>query len=117
MAVIFYQSSLTNAPLPRAVSDKVAHAVGYGVLGALVVRALVGGFPRPVNAAAAVIAVVMSVLYGVSDEWHQSFVPGRTADVSDLVADGTGAAIAVCVAWACGILWPRLVRGRSGVTP
>lgn len=113
MAVIFYQSSLVHAPLPRAISDKVAHAIGYGLLGALTVRAIAGGFPRPVSASAALLSIAIAVLYGVWDEWHQTFVPGRSADVSDLIADGIGAAIAVGVAWACGILWPRLVSVQA----
>jgi VanZ family protein len=36
----------------------------------------------------------MAVAWGVFDEAHQSFVPGRTADILDLLADATGAALA-----------------------
>ncbi len=108
MAVIFYESSLTEAPLPGGMSDKLAHAMGYAVLGGLVGRAVAGGFPLPLSVSSAALSVAISVAYGVSDEWHQRFVPGRTADVHDLFADAIGAVTAVLIVWACGILWPRL---------
>lgn len=113
MALIFYQSSLSNPSLPSSLSDKVVHLAAYGVLAGLVVRALLGGFPRPVTWRAAVLAVLITVLYGASDEWHQSFVPRRAADVMDLVADGAGALLAVVAAWGCGILWPRILSSQD----
>jgi VanZ family protein len=110
MAVIFYESSLTEAPLPGGMSDKLAHATGYGLLGGLVARAMAGGFPAPIGVSSAIASLAISILYGASDEWHQRFVPGRTADLRDLLADAIGAAVAVGVVWACGILWPRLAE-------
>ncbi|MDX6768977.1 MAG: VanZ family protein [Elusimicrobiota bacterium] len=64
---------------------KVAHMVEYGVLALLVRRAGAG------NAA----AFVFSVLYAASDEWHQSFVPGRAGAASDVFIDGAGALTAL----------------------
>ncbi|MEQ1757883.1 MAG: VanZ family protein [Vicinamibacterales bacterium] len=110
MAVIFWESSLPSAPLPSNVSDKVAHAIGYAILGALVARAMAGGFPRPLTKAAALASIVLTTMYGASDELHQRFVPGRSADVNDIVADAAGAVVAVIAVWACGILWPRVAR-------
>jgi len=109
MAVIFYESSLTDAPIPGGISDKIAHALGYALLGGLVARAVAGGFPLRIDHRSAMLSIAITVLYGASDEWHQRFVPGRTADLRDLFADALGAAAAVSLAWACGILWPRLV--------
>ena len=43
-----------------------------------------------------VIAVVIAMLYGVADEWHQSFVPGRFASVVDVLLNGVGVGL---VAW------------------
>lgn len=113
MAVIFYESSLTDAPLPGGMSDKVAHAMGYAVLGGLVARAVAGGFLLPLSLVSALLSAVISVVYGATDEWHQRFVPGRTADIRDLLADTIGAVAAVGIAWACGILWPRLAGRRA----
>jgi VanZ family protein len=113
MAAIFYESSLMDAPIPGGLSDKIAHAMGYAALGGLVARAVAGGFPRPLDRWSVMLSVAICVLYGASDEWHQRFVPGRTADVRDLGADAIGAAAAVSLAWVCGILWPRLARHRA----
>jgi VanZ family protein len=113
MALIFYQSSMTSAPLPGGMNDKVAHASGYALLGILVARAFAGGFFRSLDTGAAASSVAITVLYAASDEWHQRFVPGRTADVADLAADAVGAFAAVAVLWACGILWPRSAERRA----
>ena len=69
--------------------DKLAHFSVYGLLGTLTVRALGRGRWTPWLAIAAVS------LFGASDEWHQSFVPGRASEVKDWVADTLGAALAV----------------------
>ena len=91
--LIFWQSS---APLPPQTPslpglDKLAHAAIYGLLAYLAARAFVH-FPltnhsRFVPWAAALFAAG----YGLSDEMHQAFVPGRRADVWDLAADLAGA--------------------------
>jgi VanZ family protein len=41
----------------------------------------------------------LAVLYGLSDEWHQSFVPGRTPDIVDIVTDAFGAAVGLFLVW------------------
>ena len=90
-AVIFYASSrsLVAAPGGIQVNDKLAHFCAYGLLASLVLRALGGGWRG------ALAAVVIASAYGASDEWHQSFVPGRSPEVADWVADTLGAALAV----------------------
>lgn len=96
-AIIFTLSSFSR-PLPEDLTilrlDKLLHAVEYGILCALLLRALrnyeLGLSGRNVI----ILAVVLSVLYGVSDEIHQFFVPGRSCSVFDLLADFVGAAIA-----------------------
>jgi VanZ family protein len=98
MGLIFAASSRADFdPLPGNVLDKLVHLGVYAVLGALVVRALSGG-RRTVGWPHAAAAVLVSSLYGASDEWHQSFVAGRTPDALDVVADALGAALgAACV--------------------
>ncbi len=92
-ALLFYLSSqrIHNAP---AGWDKVAHFAAYAVFSVFVVRALHGGFV-PVRAGLALTAVALVTLYGVSDELHQRFVPGRDSSLLDLSADFLGAATAV----------------------
>jgi VanZ family protein len=42
---------------------------------------------------------VITILYGAFDEIHQAFVPGRTPDKYDLLADSVGAVVAIVVVW------------------
>lgn len=93
MGVIFYLSSQSQ-PLPELtehVWDKALHAIEYAGLGLLVVRALRG--ERLPWGAAIVVTIAIVSAYGASDEWHQSFVPMRDADVRDWMVDTLGAAI------------------------
>jgi VanZ family protein len=45
------------------------------------------------------LPILFSVLYACSDEWHQSFVPGRSSLVSDVFIDSAGILIASVLAW------------------
>ncbi|MBW1778409.1 MAG: VanZ family protein [Deltaproteobacteria bacterium] len=74
-------------------SDKAAHLFIYAVLGMLFYRAFKA--PSMKKTAAAIWAVSASTLYGVSDEIHQAFVPLRTAEMGDLLADALGSALGV----------------------
>lgn len=112
MAAIFYVSSLSHAPLPPGVGDKPAHSVGYLGLAIVVVRALAGGLPARIRWVTVVAALMICVGYGASDEFHQSFVPGRSAEVADLYADTIGATIGTALCWAWGIIAPTL--GHQG---
>lgn len=108
MALIFVLSSRSVPPrLDRLVPDKIVHAGMYAGLSALLVRALAGGWRRPVSRALALAAAGLATLYGVSDEIHQAFVPSRHADWLDLVADAAGAAGAAVALYAWGIIQPR----------
>ena len=91
MVLIFFLSSY---PTPKrtpsfALFDKMVHMVEFGILASLIYLAL-----RDSNAAKHhlfALAFVIAFLYGVSDEIHQYFVPGRRADIFDVVANGIGA--------------------------
>lgn len=109
-AAIFIASSVSEPPMPDAVSDRTLHAWLYGGLALLVLRALTGGRRANLTAGTAAAAVLGSAAYGLSDEIHQRFVPGRVFDVRDLLADAIGAAAAVALAYAV----ERLRRLRSG---
>ncbi len=94
--------------LPPSVlaEDKILHAIAYGVLAALLVPAMrrAGLGAR----GALLAAIALASLYGVTDELHQAFVPGRTADVLDWAADTIGAAVGAVAALAL-----RLPRGAG----
>ena len=101
MVLIFVLSSISGfPPAPGGVDRGVAHALEYGVLAGLLLRGLTGARWRGVSVWAAGVAVLLATLYGVTDEAHQRFVPGRTAEVSDLVADALGATVAAGLIWA-----------------
>jgi VanZ family protein len=100
-AAIFIQSSFP-APemLPRFyLSDKLLHVVVYAILAALCFRALRRASPiknQPLLQLT-LIAVIMAALFGASDEWHQSFVDSRKADIFDFLADVIGSGMGAFV--------------------
>ena len=103
MAAIFYASGLTEPPVPAG-TDKSLHGLAYLGLALVVVRAVAGGLPRRIELRTATIAILMTVAYAATDEVHQTFVPGRHADVYDLLADAGGAIVGTVACWAWGIL-------------
>ena len=105
MAAIFYASSLTDLSLPNTVAIS-GHSAAYFGLAVLVVRALAGGLPRRIGVRLAATAMLVSIAYGISDEVHQAFVPGRVADPYDVLADAIGALGGTITCWAWGILSP-----------
>jgi len=107
MVMIYFVSALPVAPLPERVSDKTGHLMAYFVLGILSVRASGGGLPCRVTTRVALLALAIASGYGAFDEWHQWFVPGRSADVADWYADSAGAAIGLGVCWAWGMMARR----------
>jgi VanZ family protein len=107
MTAIFLVSSLPAAPLPPDVSDKTAHTAAYAGLAILATRAVAGGLPARIGWRTAAMSLAITTGYGVSDEVHQLFVPGRTADPGDVAADALGAVIGVGLCWAWGIIVHR----------
>jgi VanZ family protein len=102
-ALIFTLSSFSQLPSPpNGISDKHEHFTIYFLLGLTVVRALAGGRLTGVTWRVALIAVLCVSCYGASDEFHQSFVPGRDSDILDWRADTIGGAGAagLLLAWA-----------------
>jgi VanZ family protein len=94
LAFVFWLSSMSDVPGAHYFWDKLLHAVGYAGLGVLAMRAFHGGFDRP-RLAPTMFAAIAVILWGVSDEFHQSFVPGRTASGWDVCADVVGFVLSV----------------------
>ena len=96
---IFYLSAQSRPEdqLPsfvlRDVSDKVLHAVEYGILSLLCYRAFRWAAGPAVARQAVVLAIVTALVYGITDEAHQAFVPLREASWQDWLADTIGAVI------------------------
>jgi VanZ family protein len=106
-ALIFGLSAQPSLPSPNHINDKEAHAFTYGVLALLLLMGQAGWQWRRVAGVSLLAAFGIAVLYGVSDEFHQSFVPGRTPDVADVAADAAGAGLALAAAWGWAILLTR----------
>ena len=89
MALIFFLSSREKFgfTLPAS-SDKVIHAFAYMLLGLLFYMSLRASGARNYLVAA---ASLLACIYGISDEIHQFFVPGRYASLGDVFADAVGA--------------------------
>ncbi len=90
-ALIYFLSAQSNLNLPEVVpSDKWAHLIEYAVLGWLWTWAARSSWPASTPRTMLLSALVFTLSYGVSDEWHQSHVPGRCASTADVGADMTG---------------------------
>ena len=83
-------------------SDKSGHSIGYALLAVVLLRAFARGRLSGVTWTAGLTAIGLATMYGVSDEFHQSFVPGRSPDRLDVVADCVGATIGVALGWLAG---------------
>jgi VanZ family protein len=101
MAAIFTLSNQPRLPsLPGGLTGYTGHFIGYFILAVAFVRGFARGRLSGVTPAAGAAAWMASAVYGVSDEFHQRFVPGRNASIEDWVADVAGAAVGVAVAFA-----------------
>lgn len=91
-SVIFYFSSLPSARVTQfslGFDDLILHFAEYALLGFLLGLAFLHPSERH-RWQWVVLACLVGILYGASDEIHQSFVPGRHATVSDFLADSIG---------------------------
>lgn len=86
--VLFMLSALPQMGRPPSfpLSDKVGHFVLYAVLGAT----LAWGWSRSPRYVPHLVVLLVGAVYGVTDEWHQMYVPGRMPDLADWVADVLG---------------------------
>ena len=94
-AVIFAFSTIPQIKVSQFflwdfIAKKTAHVSEYAILFALIFRATKGSW---------ILSFLATMLYAVSDEFHQSFVPGRTETFFDLGFDLTGANIASYIIW------------------
>ncbi len=102
------QPSLPS-PLTFAHQDKLIHGAAYAIMGCLSWRCLSNFFKRQLPLTIA--ALVYCIVFGLSDEWHQSFVSGRSSDVFDWLADTIGASI--MIAWLSTKMARRLSKNRD----
>ena len=89
--VILIGTSIPSSAVPSQLSgwDKVLHFTIYALLAVLLTSSLLDVTTRW---RAAVLAIVISAVFGAVDEWHQQFIRGRFPERADLLADTLGAA-------------------------
>jgi VanZ family protein len=97
MAFVFYlsQQPAPLEPIAGGVNPVLGHIVVFAFLAVLLYVAVAPPAQAAPRWVPASIAFALAVLYGVSDEIHQAFVPGRVASEADVFADAIGAAIGV----------------------
>lgn len=104
---IFVWSSFSKPPLVPQWDipdlDKLYHTIEYAVLAFLLIRALRITCLTRSEMQLIWWGVALTACYGLSDELHQAFTPGRAMSVYDLVADAVGASVV-------GLVWPRIQR-------
>jgi len=109
MGTIFFLSHQPgdSFELPEIINlDKLLHGIAYGGLAATVLFVAPNELRHKSLSCTAVLAVTICLLYGISDEFHQSFIPGRYPSIWDIAADFLGASIVV---W----FWNRWMRERD----
>ena len=98
MGIIFYLSHQPYdfAELPPLIGvDKLLHIIAYSSLAGTFLYALQPYVNNSNRTVTAVVIVLFCIIYGISDEFHQSFIPGRFSSIWDVLADGFGALLVV----------------------
>jgi VanZ family protein len=110
LAFEFWLSSRTPSGIPPLGpwfdgKDKLEHGLYFFLTGLLAVRAARFG-ERWSRTKTAVLLLLVALLWGCSDEIHQSYTPGRSVEIGDVLADVAGVVLAV-------VLGERILRGTG----
>ncbi len=109
--IITIQSSVSSIYLPDvgiSFIDKMLHFVVFGIWGLTLTRGLIMTKSDFVHKYLMWIVFVAGMIFAFSDEWHQYFVPGRTSDVYDWIADISGVII-------FSLLYKSFIRSKEQV--
>ena len=101
MGVIFFlshQSGDLFTPYHFRWADKLAHLAVYALLCLTLIYSFEDRFRRTAKGMVVGVSIIFCLIYGLSDEFHQSFIPGRSPSFSDVAADAIGASLA-CMLW------------------
>lgn len=94
-ALIYWLSDQPRLEIPQLFrhQDKIFHATAYSIMGLLAWKYFSCSIHK--LKLLAITSLFFPVLFGATDEWHQSFVSGRYADIFDWLADTTGAGLVI----------------------
>lgn len=118
MAVIWILSSMSNPPVDVSslpFRDRGAHFLSFGSVAFWVAHGTMATVPRAHGLRVVCFAVLAAALWGLLDEIHQSFVPGRSPDIVDLAADTLGAIALASLRPA--MRWVASARGPASPSP
>ncbi len=93
MILITLQSSFSGIPIPDmgiTYTDKILHFIVFGILGFLITRGMRYSKIEYLKTRPVLTAILLGCVFALSDEVHQAFVPARSAEVLDWVADFMG---------------------------
>lgn len=112
MGTVFLASGRSQVSSPNIIGiDKFAHFLVFGLLANLIQRSL------PESRYRTFLAIGIVSLLGISDEWHQSFTPGRSVEFADWLCDTAGASLAAILyaraRWYRVLLESRLGKDRT----
>lgn len=109
--VIFFLSAQSHLQVPGAFpyGDKLVHLGLYAGLGWLWVRAVKTQWPGWEPLPTLLVTLLFTAGYGLSDEWHQAHVPGRFADLRDVLADAVGGVLG---GWSY-LLWRKYTKSEK----
>ena len=109
--MIFGVSTIPGNQVPQtiSVSDKLMHMTLYAGLSALFARAVAFNSHKPWPFLIWLLSLAFVSFYGITDEFHQSYVPGRSSDIQDWMADLIGGGIGA----ALYLLWLRTKQAKQ----
>jgi VanZ family protein len=105
--VIFYLSSLSfEITQEKGVGFEttIYHFYAFFFLSLFLLISLIKG--NKINLNVILIAMILSIVYAISDEIHQLFVPGRTFTIFDILTDSAGILLA-------GYLYLKIILGKK----
>lgn len=111
MAVLYYSSSISGTRLPGLPNayDKLIHFLVYTILAFLIYCSLArSGIRRYLL----ILSFLFAVIYGITDEIHQLYVPFRDASIGDVIANSLGA---LCGSYLASKLISSGISGRNSV--
>ena len=94
---------------------KAGHLAEYAILATLAARAFRNSSHQFIRLHWFKLSLVLAMAYALTDEFHQSFVPSRTASIHDSMIDSTGALIALTVIWLASKRRVRTPSGSDGI--
>lgn len=106
-------SHMSSPPSPPGAPDWLLHGIEFGVLSLFLSRALAGGWSGRLSRRGMILTMLLGMLYGAGDEWHQSFISGRDASARDVVADGAGTLLGLAMTMAA-LRMRQLAGGGPG---